>query len=71
MPALAGAAFGAVSDRYGPKRVSLLGFVIASISLALLALIRDDSIVAKAGLTVLLFTLGSLLRNPLPLLRRR
>ena len=61
VPALAGAAFGAVSDHYGPKRVSLSGFVIASVSLALLALVRDDSNLAKAGLTVLLFTLGSLL----------
>ncbi|KAI4267554.1 MAG: hypothetical protein L6R38_008203 [Xanthoria sp. 2 TBL-2021] len=59
VPALAGAAFGAVSDRYGPKRVSLSGFVIASVSLALLALVRDDSNAAKAGLTVLLFTLGT------------
>ena len=63
VPALAGAAFGAASDRYGPKRVSLLGFVIASVSLALLALVRDDSNIAKAGLAVLLFTLGSLLEN--------
>lgn len=62
VPALAGAAFGAVSDRYGPKRVSLSGFVIASVSLALLAFVRDDSNVAKAGLTVLLFTLGWLLQ---------
>ena len=59
VPALAGAAFGAVSDRYGPKRVSLSGFLIAIVSLALLALVRDDSNVAKAGLAVLLFTLGS------------
>lgn len=61
VPALAGAVFGAVSDRYGPKRVSLSGFVIASVSLALLAFVRDDSNVAKAGLIMLLFTLGSLL----------
>lgn len=60
-PALAGAAFGAVSDRYGPRNVALLGFVIASVSLALLALIRDDSSAAKAGLIVLLITLGQLL----------
>ena len=66
VPALAGAAFGAVSDRYGPKRVSLSGFVIASVSLALLAFVRDESNVAKAGLTVLLFTLGSLLGNFCP-----
>lgn len=59
IPALAGAAFGAVSDRYGPKRVALSGFVIASTSLVLLALIRDDSLAAKVGLAILLFTLGS------------
>ena len=66
VPALAGAAFGAVSDRYGPKRVSLSGFVIASVSLALLVFFRDDSNVAKAGLIMLLFTLGSLLGNFCP-----
>ncbi|KAL8919080.1 MAG: hypothetical protein Q9208_006964 [Pyrenodesmia sp. 3 TL-2023] len=59
VPALAGAAYGAVSDRYGPRRVSLSGFVMASVSLALLAFVRDDSNVAKAGLTVLLLTLGT------------
>ena len=61
-----GSCFGAVSDRYGPKRVSLLGFVIASVSLALLAFVRDDSDVAKAGLIMLLFTLSSLLGNFCP-----
>ena len=66
VPALAGVAFGAVSDRYGPKRVSLSGFVIASVSLALLAFVHDDSGVAKTGLIMLLFTLGSLLGNFCP-----
>ena len=63
VPALAGAAFGAMSDHYGPARVSLSGFVVASVSLALLALLRDYSNVAKAGLAILLFTLGSLFEN--------
>lgn len=58
-PALAGAAFGAASDRYGPRNVALSGFSLASLSLALLALIRDDSIAAKVGLAALLVTLGS------------
>ena len=71
VPALAGAAFGAVSDRYGPKRVSLSGFVIASVSLVLLAFVRDDSNVAKAGLAMLLFTLGSLFGNFCLVLGRR
>lgn len=35
VPALAGAAFGAISDRYGPKRVALSGFITASVPLAL------------------------------------
>ena len=71
VPALAGAAFGAVSDRYGPKRVSLSGFVIASVSLVLLAFVRDNSNVAKAGLAILLFTLGSLFGNFCLVLGRR
>lgn len=66
VPALAGAAFGAVSDRYGPKRVALSGFVIASLSLVILAFVRNDSNVAKAGLVMFLFTLGSLLGNFCP-----
>lgn len=49
-PALAGAVFGAASDRYGPRNVALSGFSLASLSLALLALIRDDSVAAKADL---------------------
>ena len=69
VPALAGAAFGAMSDRYGPKRVSLSGFAIASVSLALLVFVRENSNFAKAGLTVLLFTLGSCLGSFGPLWR--
>ena len=57
-PALFGAAFGALSDRYGPKKVSLVGFGISTLSLALLALVNDNSLAHKTFLAVLLVFVG-------------
>ena len=57
-PALLGTAFGALSDRCGPKKVSLVGFGIATPSLALLAFINDNNLVHKAFLAVLLVLVG-------------
>ncbi|KAK3168100.1 hypothetical protein OEA41_004546 [Lepraria neglecta] len=58
LPALFGAAYGALSDRYGPKKVSLSGFGIATIFLALLALISDNTILHKVFLAILLVIVG-------------
>lgn len=60
-PALAGAVFGALSDYYGTKRVFLLGSLIATLSLVLLALIKDNNMAYKVGLAILLVALGELL----------
>ena len=66
LPALFGAAYGALSDRYGPKKVSLSGFGIATIFLALLALISDNTVLHKVFLAVLLVIVGQYL-SPQPL----
>ena len=66
LPALFGAAYGALSDRYGPKKVSLSGFGIATIFLALLALISDNTILHKVFLAILLVIVGQYL-SPQPL----
>jgi MFS family permease len=66
LPALFGAAYGALSDRYGPKKVSLSGFGIATIFLAMLALISENTILHKVFLSILLVIVGQYL-SPQPL----
>lgn len=45
LPAILGAAVGDASDRFGPRTVALSGFAIAVPSIALLGLVKHDSVV--------------------------
>lgn len=59
-PALFGTAYGAFSDRYGPRNVALTGFAMAALGLALSVLITRRSTVQIAGLSILLVLTGKL-----------
>ena len=58
IPAILGAAVGDASDRFGPRTVALSGFVIAVPSIALLGLIKHDSVVQIILLCVILAFTG-------------
>ncbi|KAL8998887.1 MAG: hypothetical protein Q9169_002106 [Polycauliona sp. 2 TL-2023] len=58
VPALFGTAFGALSDRYGPRKVALAGFVTAAVGLGLSVLITHKSKAQIAGLSILLVLIG-------------
>ena len=57
-PALFGTAFGALSDRYGPRNVALAGFATAALGLGLLVLITNKSKAQIVGLSILLVLIG-------------
>jgi MFS family permease len=69
IPSMLSTVAGSLSDRYGPRLTSLVGFAIATPSLALLGLSsRDDSIASKICLVILLALIGlglTLLLTPL------
>ena len=58
MPAVFGTFYGALSDRYGPRNLALIGFIVAALGLALSVLITHDSNAQKAGLSILLVIIG-------------
>lgn len=71
VPSLLGTAIGGISDRYGTRRVSLVGFALTTPSLALLGVVRDDMLVNKVLLTVILVSVGkyeTIFPSPLPTL---
>lgn len=58
VPSLLGTTIGGISDRYGARRVSLVGFALTTLSLALLGVIHDDMLVDKILLPVILVSVG-------------
>ena len=59
-PALFGTAYGALSDRYGPRNVALTGFATAAVGLALSNFVTHRSTAQIAGLSILLALTGKL-----------
>lgn len=59
IPSTLGTVIGALSDRYGTRLVSLLGFALTAPCLALMGLATDDSIGHQVTLVSLLVMIGS------------
>lgn len=57
-PSIFGVVFGLLSDQFGPKKVSLAGFVITTLSLGLLSLTAKNSLSSQILLCVLLAFIG-------------
>ena len=58
IPTLLGTFVGQLSDRFGPRKMALAGFILTTPTLALMGLIQNDSMENKVGLCVLLSLIG-------------
>ena len=58
VPTILGPVVGTLSDRYGPRKMALIGFIITTPTLALMGLIKHDRMQDKIGLCVLLTIVG-------------
>ena len=70
IPTLLGTFVGQLSDRFGPQKMALAGFVLTIPTLALMGLIQNDAMESKVGLCVLLSLIGKLDTPSCPLLFR-
>lgn len=58
IPSTLGTIIGALSDRYGPRIVSLFGFGLTVPALALMGVVTDNSVGHQAALIILLVAIG-------------
>lgn len=68
IPSLIGPFIGMVSDRYGVKLISAIGFVFAGVAVVLLALIRHNTVTNHVMACILLFFVGEILSTIYPIL---
>ena len=60
IPTVLGTFVGQLSDRFGPRKMALIGFILTVPTLALMGLIQNDAMESKIGLCVLLGLIGKL-----------
>ena len=67
VPTLLGTSIGSLSDRFGPRKMALIGFAVTVPSLAVMAFVQHNNIESKVGICVILTIVGELLHYLLPL----
>ena len=64
IPSTLGTVIGALSDRYGPRVVSLFGFGLTVPALALMGVVTDNTVGHQAALIILLVAIGRCTSSP-------